>query len=125
MVSLIEELKGFSGTMQYHRVTLGNLKATDGIAFLCEKAKCFWLMDIIQSAQAGFKDTGFIIWAVFKDGEGAVVKAYSDTEEDGTFSNEKLLYSQEIKHTDFPFKDLGNFFDFYQEGDVLLLKGEH
>lgn len=120
------ELAGFTGTEAYHKVTLlSNIKATDGFAYLCEKAECFWFADIISSVQHLPKiqqHLSFIIWRIVKnEDDSAVVSAYWDSESDGNYSDNKLLYSQEIKYTDFPLKH----FECYQCGDVVLLKGEY
>ena len=119
------ELANFTGTEAYHKVTLGNIKATDGIAYLCQKAGCFWLMDIIASVQHLPKiqeHLSFIVWRIIKNEDnGAIVSAYWDCEEDKSYSDTKLLYRQEIKYTDFPLKE----FEFYQIEDVVLLKSEY
>ena len=130
-MSLKQELMQFTGTMQYHKITsFSKLVVTDGILYLCEKAKCYWLIDVVVSVQHLRKvneHKEFLIWKIYKSktgGKGCRVDAYWDSEEDGTFSVGKLIYSQKIGYTTFPFDELGEF-EFYQENDVLLLKGEH
>jgi len=126
-MSLKQELKQFTGTMQYYKLGMSKLKSTDGIFHFITNAKCFWIHDIIESVQhlPKVKEfNNFLIWRIIKKGEGCLVEAYWDSEEDGTFSVSKLVYSQKIGYTDFPFKELGEF-EFYQENDVLLLKEEH
>ena len=122
-------LDNFTGTESYHYLNfMKNIKATDGIAYLCKEAKCYWLIDIVASIQHLKKiveKQNFIVWRVVKVNDGCKVEAYYDSEEDGTYSKDKLLYSQEMDYTDFPFNELNNEFEFYQIGDVVLLKSEH
>jgi len=53
----VEEIQSglaqFYGTEGYHRLSPfhGPLVVTDGVAWLCEKAECFWLLDEIAMAQ--------------------------------------------------------------------------
>jgi len=122
------DLSQFTGTEGYHKLSLGNMKATDGFACLCEKAKCYWLSDIVSSVQCVQKvidHSNFIIWRVVKNGSGCIVEAYWDCEENGSYSETKLLYTQKVEYTDFPFDKEDEVFEFYQQGDVVLLKGEH
>jgi len=125
-----KELMEFMGTEQYHKLgMMSNLISTDGITFLMEKAKCFWIHDIIESVQGLPKVKeykNFIVWKIVKDKKtgGAIVSGYWDCEDDGTYSPSKRVYNQRVTYTDFPFDDLGDY-EFYQKGDVLLLKGEY
>jgi len=118
----IPDLSGFTGTLQYHRLS-GNLKYTDGFIYLAQKVGCYWLSDIISSVQEldSIKTNEFIIWRIIVQGNTAIVTAYSDCEEDGTYTNDKLLYKQKILYTDFP----RGIFEFYQINDVVLLKSEY
>lgn len=125
------DLSGFTGTMQYHYLSfMRNIKATDGMAYLCEKAKCYWVIDIVASVQdvpLVIKHQKFLVWRIIKSktGGGCYVEAYWDCEEDGTYSVSKLAWTQKLGSTDFPFDQLGDEFEFYQIGDVVLLTGEH
>jgi len=124
MTKQMPDLSGFNGTTQYHKLCLfGGLKFTDGFAYLAQEVGAFWLADIVGSVQhkPKIQDNRFIVWRIVVKNQEAVVDAYSDCEEDGTYSKDKLLYKQKINYTDFP----EGTFEFYQEGDVVLLKGEH
>lgn len=58
----------------------------------------------------------FVLWIIdVKDNKGKVT-ALTDAPGTG-----EVLYTQEIPYTDFPLEH----FEFYQEGDVILLKSEH
>ena len=123
---ILNELNNFSGTENYYKASfLYDLNLTDGIKFLCEKASCYWLIDIIGSVQHKpliRKNSDFIIWEIKRDGKGFIVKAYSDyNKEDEQFNKANTLYVQKGEYTDFPLND----FQFYQNGKVLLLKGEY
>ena len=106
-----------------------NLKFTDGMAHLSQKVGCFWIADIIASVQNLPKiqeHKTFIVWRIVVKDDAAIVDAHWDSEgsdDDGNniFSNEKLLYKQKIKYTDFP----EGTFEFYQCEDVVMLKGEY
>ena len=126
-MSISETISTFTGTEQYHKLTMGSLKFTDGMKYLAEEAKAFWLMDIIGSVQhlPSIKDTDFIVWVISKTEKGWEVGAYSDCEADGSYSIKKRLYFQSGGYTSFPFDELGASYEFYQEGDVILLKSEH
>ncbi len=125
---LAVELENHTGTTAYHKFTFfGGLNGTDGFVDFLQKAKCFWLGDIVGSVQAKPKihNSSFIIWRIEKDKDGARVSAYSDCESDGSYSIKKRLYVQKMGYTDFPFDKIGNSYEFYQEGNVVLLKSEH
>lgn len=120
MDSLEEQLRGFYGTEAYHAATFGRVQLTDGVHFLREKANCFWLIDIVESVQhldSIKQNAGFILWIIdVREDKTATVRALTDSPGTG-----EVLYTQELTYTDFPL----NHFEFYQEGDVLLLKSEH
>ena len=121
----LPDLSGFNGTEGYNYLNfLKNLKFTDGWTYLAEELGAFWLADIVASVQnleKIKKNNEFIVWKIEVKDKKAVVTAYQDSEEDGSFSQDKLLYKQKITYTDFP---EGNF-EWYQNGDVVLLKGEY
>ena len=111
---LVRELKGFSGTEQYFRSFTG-LKFTDGIKYLADKAKAYWLIDLIGSYQHKFEEVPFQLWTlkVNKDKTGVVT-----CKED---SNLPVIVEQKLKYTDFPLKE----FSCYCIGGVLLLPSEY
>ena len=125
MKTLPNDLDNFTGTEQYHKVTLSTrIKATDGIAHLCQEVGCFWLMDIVASVQnlpKVMEHSNFLIWRVISTGNKGVVEAHWDCEEGGGYDGTKLVYKQSLTYTDFPEGE----FEFYQQGDVVLLKSEH
>ena len=113
------DLSQFYGTEQYHKLTMGNLKFTDGWKHIATELGAFWLADIIGSVQHLSKIKGskaFILWTIKVEDSKALVRAVSDTEPLG-----KPLYEQKIPYTDFP----AGIFSWYQVDDVILLTGEY
>lgn len=118
---LLNELSNFTGTENYYKASvLSNLKLTDGMQHLRERADCYWLVTIVESVQHLDKikaNKEFILWRIEVKGKGFVVSAYRDS----PLSKENLLYTQEGEYTDFPLKE----YEFYQVDDTLLLKSEY
>lgn len=113
------QLSNFHGTENYYKSTFGSLNLTDGMHYLRETANCYWLIDIVESVQhleKIQKNKDFIVWKIEVLGQAFKVTAWTDT----PYKSEKL-YEQKGTYTDFPLND----FEFYQEGNVLLLKSEH
>ena len=126
----LPNLSGFTGTSQYHYLNfMKNLKFTDGFAYLANEANCFWLADIVASVQHKPKireNNAFIIWRIVVNDDKALVDVHSDSDGyddngNNVYSDDKLLYKQKLNYTDFP----EGTFEFYQCGDVVMLKGEY
>jgi len=117
MNELLSELSQFCGTERYHASTFSTLNLTDGIDFLRNKCRCFWLIDIVESVQHLQKiksNRGFLVWRIrINDDKSWIVDARTDT-------NQPILYEQKGKYTDFPLKE----YEFYQVCDVIMLKSE-
>lgn len=117
---VIRELKEFTGTEAYHRASFGNLVLTDGMDYLRNRLNCFWLVDIVASVQhlrEIQEENNFIVWLIeVKKDKSFIVTAWNDSP-----YKSKKLYEQKGEYTDF----LLDRFEFYQEGEVLLLKSEH
>lgn len=110
---LKKELAGFTGTEAYHRCWLGFV-FTDGVKFLAEKGRCYWLLDVIGSYQNKLEDSTFQIWELKVDkGEGVVTMR-----ED---SNLPVRITQQIKYTDFCLDHIKLYFI----DGVLLLPSEN
>ena len=106
------------GTDQYWKHLFG-LKYTDGVKAHAEIAEAYWLIDAVGSYQMELPKykaihDGWMIWSLkVKDGS-AVLTARAD-------SNEKPFIKQKIEFTDHPEGE----WDFWQEGDVLIIPEEH
>ena len=125
------------GTEQWHKHYLG-LVYTDGLKFVADVCGAFWLLDAVASwqpkivkAMEEHKLRPFQVWRLHfcphaRSEPEWVLDCWSDTPgykggEDGPASIE--LASQAIGYSDFP---VGlSPFEFWVEGNVALLKGEH
>ncbi|MEW6329707.1 MAG: DUF6876 family protein [Candidatus Micrarchaeota archaeon] len=115
------ELAQFCGTEQYHRY-LNGCVLTDGAKYLAEKAKAFWLMDIVASYQP--REEEFQIWRLtVNDDRSAVVEMFEDVDESD--KPVKLLVRQEIKFTDFPMKEIKLYCQEGGAGRVIFLPSEY
>jgi len=113
-MTLEDELNAFTGTTAYHRHPLGVLY-TDGVHHLAEKARAYWLLDIVASYQPKLKAVHFQLWELERNPDRTAV--ITAREDDG----HPDLVRQEIESTDFPMP----FFSFYVIDGVMLLKSEY
>ena len=136
MSDMKTELENFHGTAQYHKCNFGKMVCTDGMKYLFQnrqdedekRSTCFWIGDVVNSVQHKElvqEKSNFLVWRVIKDGDGGIIEAHWDSEEGGGYDDSKLVYRQKLAICEFPFEELGDIFEFYQQGEVLLLKGEH
>ncbi len=88
-------LRQFTGTEHYYR-TNGNLVVTDGVKFLADEGKCYWLLDLYASHLIGVhgEQESFTVLKLTLVGAGAKVVI-----EDG---NGNQLAQQHVEYTDFP-----------------------
>ena len=111
-------LKSFVGTTRYYRHWAGLLLYTDGVKFLADEAKAYWLIDSIVFAQSrAQRDKAlreFQMWELFVRTSGGASLVCSRDSEDEAFRIE-------IPATDFPME----YFKLYVEARVLLLPSEH
>ena len=118
-MSLIQELNQFYGTEYWYKHGLGFIY-TDGIRYLAEAAKCYWLLDVVGSVQhlTRLKNADFQLWRLRKDltDNSCIVDVWSDTPD-----TSDLLYRQDIPYTDFPLEH----FEFYFMNNTMLLKSEY
>lgn len=113
-MGLEDELGQFTGTVNYYRNFTG-LRYTDGIKYLADKAKCYWLIDLVGSYQPRLRNVPFQLWELkVKDDNSALAKMRED---DG----QPVKVTQKIPYTDFPLKD----FSFYCVNNVMMLKSEY
>jgi len=113
---LEQELSGFIGTEAYHKLTLTNLKATDGIAHMAKRAGAFWLIDAIGSYQGDKRiaDLEIQFWHLVVKDKKATLYVQEDI---GT----PKLITQKIGYTDFPDGD----WTFYVADNVIMLPSEY
>ncbi len=132
----IEEVREYrrqcNGSVDQHRHFLGILY-TDGIKLVADKLEAHWLIDLVASWQPSIKKRhperwGFQVWrleTVYRQtsdpsvkGMGWKISAWDDTPGEST-----RLATQAIEYSDFP--EALSPFEFWVEGDVMMLKEEH
>ncbi len=110
-------LRSFTGTIEHHAHWSG-MRFTDGVKFLVESAKAYWLLDLIASWQPkALRDSWlreFQLWELFVRADRTATIVCSRDSEDEAFR-------QEIESTDFPL----DYVKLYVEGVVVLLPSEH
>lgn len=123
-----------SGTEEWHKHWLGMLY-TDGIKHLADTCGAHWLLDLVASHQPDIRVMlkraylgSFQVWRIrWIDDKFPrwIVDCWSDTPGGNPPDEPKSvqLVEQTLEFTDFP-KDLSGF-EFWVEGDTMLLKAEH
>jgi len=104
------DLAQFTGTENYYNHYLG-YRYTDGVKYLAEVGKCYWLLDAVFSHM---RSEPFQIWTLEVKDSKAVLIMIEDTGQP-----EKV--KQEIEFTDFPLESI----KFYLIDKVLLLPSEY
>jgi hypothetical protein len=109
---------GFTGTQQYHRITIAYPKilATDGVLYVAQEGGAFWLMDAIASHQhtPNVRREEFQVWRLNVAPDKTAVLT-------GTDGNENEIARQEIECSDFP----DSFVEIWLTDNVLLLPSEY
>ena len=110
------DLSGFTGTVNWYRYTMmPQFTYTDGVKYLAEQAKAYWLLDAVFSWQLQPEVRGqeFQSWKLaVEDHKGILVC------EDG---NRNQVAMQRIAFTDFPLKEIS----LWLTDNVLLLPSEY
>src|SRR5260370_36884894 len=111
-------LRSFTGTEQYHAHWSRALVFTDGVKFLAEAARAYWLIDLVASWQrVALQDPGlreFQLWELHvREDRTALVVCSRDSDD--------VAFTQEGGFTDFPL----DYAKLYIEERVLLLPSEH
>lgn len=110
-------LRGFTSSETLHPSLLG-VRYTEGVKFLAEALRAYWLVDAIASWQpAALQDSGlaeFQLWELFvKDDGSARLICSRDTDD--------KVFQQRIPATDCPI----DYVRLYLEGGDLMLPSEH
>ena len=109
------DLDQFIGTEHYYKY-LG-IMLTDGVKYLAEVGKAFWLLNIIASYQTGeIKNVPFQVWTLKVDIEKqtGVVTMKEDTDEPN-------LVTQSLDYTDFPLDEIS----LWLIDGILILPSEY
>jgi len=109
-----EHLNQFRGSelIYEHLMVGGSLALTEGCHFVRDNYSAFWLFDLIGSYQSKLSGEAFQVWTLIKSSDGADI-----TCENG---NKKVLVSQHIPFTDFPFDII-----IWKVEGTCLLPGEY
>lgn len=97
------DLSQFIGTEHYYRHFLPRIVYTDGVRFLAEKAKAYWLIDAIASHQINPKIRRnpslqeFQVWKFGRQGEEWILVCYD---------NDTPVVIQKIEYSDFPLDEV-------------------
>lgn len=116
-----EGLSQFTGTCHYYRHS-PRLLLTDGVAWLCNEAGCFWLVDIIASYQPQCRRdemlAGIQFWTLkVNPDKSAVVTCDRDTND--------TAIKQVIEYTDFPLPEIKLYCAANGDEMVVLLPSEY
>jgi hypothetical protein len=119
------ELPHFTGIENWYRQRYPWLRRqfliTDGVKYLADTAKCYWLIDLIASyfPKRQVMAEPFQVWVLaVREGNQATIAA-----DDG---NGKHLASQEIPYTDFPLDEITLYVtNDAHNGIVVMLPSEY
>ncbi|MBD6620954.1 hypothetical protein FNW02_35815 [Komarekiella sp. 'clone 1'] len=114
---LIADLEQFTGSEVVYRHSLGMLRYTEGVKYLAQATRCYWLLDAIGSYQHRLGSNArlreFQVWRlVVKDESGTLI-----CEED----TDKEVLRQQIEYTNFPLSEI----TLYLTQKVLMLPSEY
>ena len=109
------KLEGFTGTESYYRHFTGG-RYTDGVWYLAQKAKAFWLIDAIFSWQIKeeVRSKPFQIWTLEVKNKKGLLEMKEDTDK-------PITIKQKIPYTDFPEGRI----EIWLIDNVLLLPSEY
>jgi hypothetical protein len=116
-MGLDEDLLQFTGSVEFYRHWAGFLTYTEGVKYLADRAKAYWLIDDIASYQteAKVRQIPFQVWNL--DVQQDKQALLTMQEEEG----QPPLVTQDIPFTDFPIQSIQLFL--YDK--VLMLPGEY
>lgn len=94
-------LCGFTGSEQFYRI-YPNVLITEGLKYLCDQARAYWLIDCLFSYQT--------IRNVARERFQVFDLAVNLEQQTGLISltdgNEQVLFRQKLEYTDFPLKGI-------------------
>ena len=100
---ILRGLGGFTGTECYHRPTISkNFLITDGVKWMIDTCRAYWLMDIISSWQPKVRKNPRLqdmqFWRLkVKDKKGIITCEYD---------KDDIAETQHIEFTDFPLDEI-------------------
>jgi hypothetical protein len=113
---MLQDIHHFCGTDNYFKHWLGILY-TDGVKYVAEEAKAYWLIDAIASHYPKTRHEEFQHWT-FKKNPSKISQGWTLECTDG---NSNTIAKQKISFSDFPIEEIS----FYLCGKVLMLPSEY
>jgi hypothetical protein len=114
MTTLASKLRQYTGTEQYHRLTLfGGFVCTDGVYAFAEEGGAYWVLDLIASYQPQLRNYEFQHWKIISH-RGKFIALCTD-------GNGYTLVTQEGDFTDLEDGD----YSFYLTNKVLMVESEY
>jgi hypothetical protein len=114
----LSDLGQFIGTENWYRHPLNpRVTYTDGVKYLADHARAYWLLDKIALSQhlPALKREEFQVWQLRPVAEGG----WTIKVEDG---NGGAVYSEKLDYSDFP---LSGGIDLWLSGNVIMLPSEY
>ena len=115
--ALYAELRQFTGSTEFYRHFTGIMIYTEGVKFVAERARLYWLIDLIASLQPrALRDAAlreFQLWELRITDRTAVVMCLRDSDNEAFCVRVKLADSAL------------NFLRLYVENSTLMLPSEH
>ena len=115
MSMLKHDLTGYTGTMQYHRLSLAPIACTDGVRAFAEKTNAFWLVsDLTIASVMKYRNVAFQFWKIEVDVDKSAVLTMRED------CDRPILHHQKYKWVDLPAGTL----EFYLIHGVLMLPSD-
>jgi hypothetical protein len=115
------DLKQFIGTTAYHKLSIYNVYATDGVAYFCDNAECYWLFDEMSDFITRKTNEVFVVADIncynTQNGHCATIKF--------TDGNYNELGGKVIDWTDLPVGEWKFFISNYPEQKIIMLPSEY
>ena len=111
-------LDGFTGTTRYYHHLIGDFNYTDGVHYLAQQGKCYWLLDLIGSYQMSDEKVNKIPFQIWELKVNEDKSAVASMKED---SDKPLLVKQRIPYTDFSLEHI----KLWLIDGVLILPSEY
>ena len=111
-------LAGFTSSEFFFKHSIGSFIYTEGIKYLAENARCYWLLDVIGSYQHlnKVKHVPFQLWELTVNEDQTALAVMKNMREVGM----PVIIKQEIPYTDFPLDHI----QLYLTDQVLMLPSE-
>lgn len=116
-IDLVNALAGFTGSELFYKHSIGKFIYTDGVKYLAEQARCYWLLDVVGSYQhlKKVKEVPFQLWELtVNEDQTALVTMKED-------SDTPVIVKQKLPYTDFPLP----YIKLYLTDGVVMLPSEY